>query len=105
MLAILSDPKQGLMALQFCNGSVTPFRMLIEQMPGFMSFNLEELGCYVFHNTLLMLTDVAEWVLNKCALSGIYTNTSLNGNPTRAVQEEGTDFGEDKPENNRGAVA
>lgn len=36
VLAILSDPKQGLKALQFCNGSVTPFRMLIEQMPGFI---------------------------------------------------------------------
>ena len=51
------------------------------------------------------MTDVAEWVLNKCALPGIHTNTLLNGNPTWAVEEEGTDVVDDKPENNKGGVA
>ena len=50
------------------------------------------------------MTDVAEWVLNKCVLPGIHTNTLLNGSPTVVAQDEGTDLGEDKPENNKGGV-
>lgn len=54
---------------------------------------------------LLHTADVAEWVLNKCALSvGVPTNTVPNNtvNPAVPIEVDGTDLGEDQNENNTG---
>ena len=47
--------------------------------------------------------DVAEWVLNKCALSGVSTQTVPNNtvNPV-SIEVDGTDLGDDQNENNTG---
>ena len=48
-------------------------------------------------------TDVAEWVLNKCALSGVSTRKVPNNtvNPV-SIEVDGTDPGDDQNENNTG---
>ena len=51
-------------------------------------------------------TDVAEWVLNKCALSGVQTSLVSNNiaSPDPVlIEEDGTDLG-DQNENNTGNV-
>ena len=63
-LTILSDRNQGLSALQYrCGNYKTPMRMLIQHMPGKsgqLHMKLEEI--------VAILTDLAEWVLNRIEL-------------------------------------
>ena len=91
-LAIVSDEMQGLKALQFYkkeySETSTPMRMLIKEMPGnkpvasyckqLQYYSLHQFECQeickhiqFIYCTLVQydIVDIAEWVLNKCALS------------------------------------
>ena len=104
-LAILSDTKQGLKALKICNGHVTPFRMLIEHMPGFSYSIIDISYAVIYGSNYYHRTDVAEWVLNKCALSGLPNNKVSNNKVTPVpIEDKGTNQGDDQTENNEGSV-
>lgn len=49
--------------------------------------------------------DVAEWVLNKCALSSMHTNSVSKESPAVFVEEDQTDNRDNKSESNKGSVA
>lgn len=59
----------------------------------------------LFHKGSNYCTDVAEWVLNKCALSGVPNNKVSNNkvNPV-LIEDKRTNQGDDQTENNEGII-